>query len=106
VHVVREQAASMLGVDGLRLDGLANGLVVLPQGDEREAYVPFNDSPVVEADGPIDGRKLPAIAANELYLSNCPIEWQAWTQRWEADREGKSPREPLLQHYRVLPQSA
>ena len=103
VHVVREQAAAVLGIESHRLDCRPEGLVVLPKGYEREVTIDCNDSGVMEAAGPIDGRKVPPMVAGELILSDCPLEWRTWTERWEADREGKTPTEPILGQYRVLP---
>jgi hypothetical protein len=103
VHVLREQAAAVLWIESYRLDCDTEGLIIAPRGKGEQALIRPGDTGVMEAIGPIDGRKVPPLKTRELLLSDCPVEWQKWVERWEADRAGKAPLEPLIASYRVLP---
>jgi hypothetical protein len=86
VHITREQASVVLNIDKDRLDCRPDGLVVLSRGVEKETFIPYGDNP-----------------RPELVLSDCPVRWSDWIERWEEDQAGKTPAEPLAGGYRVVP---
>jgi hypothetical protein len=101
VNFLREQVSAALGVAPERLDARPEGIVVLPRGDELAVTLDDGDDPLMTPSGPIDGRTVP-LPKPELLLSACPVAWQAWVERWEADQAGKVPAGELVA-YRVLP---
>jgi hypothetical protein len=102
VNFLREQAAAVLGVAPERLDARPEGIVVLPRGDEPAVTLDDGDDPLMTPSGPIDGRPVSPLPKPDLLLSACPVAWQAWVERWEADQAGKAPTGELV-GYRVLP---
>ena len=101
VHVAREQASSMLGIEKHRIDCRSEGLVVLSESRVNDVALDY-DTPTMGVSGPVDGKTIEPLAVGDLILSDCPVEWQRWVERWEADQAGKSPMDPLLPRYRVL----
>jgi hypothetical protein len=103
VHVLREQASALLGIEPNRLDCRPEGLVVLPRGIEPAVTIDYADEPLLHASGPVDGRTLPPMLASELIFSERPIDWNRWVERWEQDHAGKAPLQALAGDYRVMP---
>ena len=91
VHVLREQASSVLRIEPSRLDCRPEGLLVLSNGAGEPVSIDCGDEPQLLAGGPIDGRTLPPIAAADLLLSERSFVWNQWVERWEQDHAGKSP---------------
>jgi hypothetical protein len=102
VHVVREQAATVLGVEPWRIDCRTEGLLVLPKGNELPVTVDYTDEPLMVPNMAVDGRAIPALNKSELVLSECELEWLQWVERWEADQAGKARGGPLLSPYRIV----
>ena len=102
VHLLREQAAAILGIEKHRLDCRPEGLVVLPKYVGEEVFLDRDDAPEMVASAPIDGRPPTPIPVGDLLLTETPIEWQKWVERWEADHAGKAPLEPMLGRWRVV----
>ncbi len=94
-HAVREQVATVIGPEAARFDAVPEGLVI-PRPDGTEALFDYDDGPELRS----PTRRL---ASKQMVLSDCPLPWSDWVERWEADAAGKSPREPLLPGWTVLP---
>jgi hypothetical protein len=116
VHVLREQAASVLQIEPYRLDCRPEGLVILKAVDSGqwavgsqkdagvdEVTIDYGDLPTMTASAPIDGRVMPAVNVAELVLSENDVNWDRWVERWKQDQAEKGPFEPILTDYRVLP---
>lgn len=101
VHVVREQAAAVFGVEPWRIDCRPEGLLVLPKGNEMSAAIDYTDEPRMAPNMAVDGRDVPAMNKSELVLSERPLEWQRWVERWEQDQAGKAPSDELLGNFRI-----
>lgn len=95
VHAVREQVAAVFGPQAYPFDVIPEGLAV-PMPDGSDQLFGYDDGP--EVIGP--DRRLPA---GTLVLSERPLAWADWAERWEADAAGKAPREPLIPGWSVLP---
>ena len=102
VHVVREQAAIVLNVEPWRLDCRPEGLLVLPKREGAPVEIDYTDEPIMTSNGDVDGRAIPPFDKKNLVLSECPVEWEKWVERWEQDHASKAPTEPLLRGYQVV----
>ncbi len=102
VHVIREQAMAVLGIDPYRLDCRPEGLLVLPKGEGPTVELNYGDELILTPSAPIDGRALAPLPAADLILTECPLGWQEWVERWEQDQEGKALLTPLLERQRVM----
>lgn len=91
VHVVREQAAEILGVDAWRIDCRPEGLLVQTSGPGLCVKFDYTDEELIMPTGLIDGRAVQALPKSELVLSDNTLVWDDWVRRWEEDRDGKSP---------------
>ena len=94
-HALREQAARVLGPQAYSFDARPEGLLI-PQPDGRTEFFDYDDGPEVVS----PERRL---SSSDLVLSDRPVDWDAWVERWEADRARKSPNDPLLSGWTVLP---
>lgn len=102
VHLVREQAADRLKIDKRSIDCRSEGLLVYPVAGGSPATIDYTDAPNMVASAPIGGRGIPELAKIELVLTECPVRWEKWVERWEQDHAGKAPLEPLLGRYRIV----
>jgi hypothetical protein len=92
IDVVREQAAAIFGPAGYSCDVESNALIVSGPDEKPVIYV-------------IDGSRSPAGQAaprDGLLLSEHPLSWDQWVERWEQDQLGKTPSEPLLPGFRMV----
>jgi hypothetical protein len=94
-HALREQAARVLGSQAYQLDARPDGLLI-PQTDGTTELFDYDDGPELIA----PQRRL---SAADLVLSDRPVNWDTWVERWEADQAGKSPTDPLLTGWAALP---
>jgi hypothetical protein len=101
VHVLREQAAAVFGVEPLRVDCRPEGLLILPQASGLPVAIDYTDDPQMIPNRPVDGRAIGEWSKGDLVLSDCRLEWLSWVERWELDQAEKAPDENLLGHYRV-----
>src|SRR5262245_3642424 len=96
VHAVREQAAHMFGPAAHEFDAVPEGLIVpTAHGD---MFFEYDDGPELRA----PTRGLPS---NTVVLSECPVTWADWVDRWDADAAGKSPRASLVPGWTFLPET-
>jgi hypothetical protein len=97
VHVVREQVAVAYGPQAFNFEARPEGLrVPLPDGTQR--FFDSEDGPELE----LPKARLP----RSLVLTDTDLAWADWVARWEADAAGKSPRDPLMPGWTVLPPAA
>jgi hypothetical protein len=94
IDVVREQAAAIFGPAGYNCDAESNGLIV-SEPDAQPIVYRFARGSLSAG-----GRALPS---NQLLLSERSVSWDEWVERWEQDQLGKTPSEPLVPDYRMLP---
>jgi hypothetical protein len=95
VHAVREQTARVLGPAAYQFDAVPEGLLI-PLPDGREQLHDYDDGPDVHS----PDRRLPS---DTIVLSDRPLAWADWVERWEADAAGKSPTGLLLAGWSLLP---
>jgi hypothetical protein len=98
VHVVREQVAAVFGPQAYSFDAIPEGLVI-PLPDGKEHVFDYDDGPEIE----LPDRRLPT---HTVVLIDTPLPWDDWVARWQADAAGKSPREPVIPGWTVLPAAA
>jgi hypothetical protein len=97
-HALREQAARVLGPQAYQFDARPEGLLV-PQSDGGTEFLDYDDGPELVA----PQQRLPSA---DLVLSDRPVSWDGWVERWEADQAGKSPTDSLLPGWTVVPTAA
>jgi hypothetical protein len=103
VEVLREQAAAVLGIEPYRLDCRPKEWLVLPKNAGETVGIDYDDQGSLTPQAPIDGRMLPPLPVAAILLSERPLGWGPWVERWEQDQAGKAPTEPLVAGYRMLP---
>ncbi len=104
VHVVREQIATVLGVEDWRIDCRPEGLLILPKTERPPVTIDYTDEPVMIPSETINGRLHSPFNKCDLVLSDCPLPLESWVERWELDHAGKAPTTPLLPGHRIAPQ--
>ncbi|MCE9532597.1 MAG: hypothetical protein K8T89_15980 [Planctomycetes bacterium] len=99
VHVMREHAARLLGIEPYRLDCRPEGLLALPRdgGQDRVVTIDYGDSPTMTSSASIDGRPPHTWPVADFVLTERGLDWQRWVERWEQDHAGKMPIGALLQ---------
>ena len=95
VDAIREQASALFGPRGYNFGAVPAGLL-LPVGDGPSQMFDYDDGPEIV-------RPARYLKPEEMVFSDCPLSWARWVSRWEADEAGKSPMDPLLPGWRVLP---
>ena len=98
VHLVREQVAAVFGPQAKQFDTVPEGLLI-PHPDGKEQVFDYEDGPEIV----LPDRRLPT---REIVLSDSPLPWSDWVARWDADAAGKTPLEPLIPGWTVLPASS
>lgn len=83
INITREHAANELGRSAYSFDAVTEGIVVCSSDGSERLIAPTGES-------------------DRLFLSDFPLEWSDWVERWESDAAGKAPNNPLLD-YSVMP---
>ena len=92
VHLIREEAAARWKVDPIALDCRSEGPMLRDEKGAMRYYRYTDDRSLIPTTE--DGSAIPEgemVAPGQLVLSDRPMFWEDWQQRWNEDRKGREP---------------
>jgi len=103
VDLVREQLARIISPAAAHAEPTDEGLRI-PIGEIDSVFYPWSDSEMLRAvtAGGVEVPGEKPIARNLILLSAVDLEWKTWTERWEADQNGRNPANSLMQEWSIV----